>query len=48
MPKGIYKTVEDNDREIEDNVPEEGPVKVPSTFEMADLDSWVHYTQNIL
>jgi hypothetical protein len=31
----VYRTVEDNDREIEDNTPEEGPVKIPSTSEMS-------------
>jgi len=40
--------LEDNEKEIEDNVPEEGPVKIPSTDQMASLDNWVHHTQNIL
>lgn len=48
VPKGLYKLVEDNDREIEDNTPEEGPVKIPSTHEMASPSNWVHYSQNIL
>ena len=30
VPKGIYKLVEDNDREIEEYVPEEGPVILPN------------------
>ncbi len=43
-PKGLYKIVEDNDREIEDNTPEEGAIKMPSTHTMAKADSWVHHT----
>ncbi|MFS8160197.1 MAG: hypothetical protein ACMG6E_08310 [Candidatus Roizmanbacteria bacterium] len=31
VPKGIYKLTEDNEREIEENVPEEGPVLIPTT-----------------
>lgn len=48
VPKGTYRLVEDNPREIEDNVPEEGPIPIPSTDEMARLESWVHYYPNIL
>jgi radial spoke head protein 4/6 len=47
-PKGVYKLVEDSEREIEDNVPEEGPIPIPSTPEMCSPSNWVHYTQNIL
>jgi hypothetical protein len=35
IPKGLYKLVEDNDREIEEFVPEEGELQLPSTLEMA-------------
>lgn len=48
VPKGIYRTVEDSERDIEDNTPDEGPIKIPSTQEMAKPDSWVHFTPNIL
>jgi hypothetical protein len=34
VPKGVYRTVEDNANEIEENTPEEGPIPVPSTNEM--------------
>lgn len=47
-PKGLYRTVEDNERDIEDNTPEDGPIKLPSTQDMAKPESWVHYSQNIL
>ena len=48
VPRGLYRTVEDNDREIEDNTPEDGPVKIPSTDHMAKAENWVHYSTNIL
>jgi len=48
VPKGIYRTVEDNDREIEEVTSDDGPVKPPTTLNMAKADSWVHYTTNIL
>jgi len=35
--------MEENDREIEDNAPEEGEVVKPSVKDMANLDMWVHY-----
>lgn len=35
VPKGVYRTVEDNANEIEENTPEEGPIPVPPTIEMA-------------
>lgn len=44
----MHKLVEDNDREIEDNVPEEGPIKMPATPSVASPDAWVHFTPNIL
>lgn len=48
MPKGVYKVTEDNDREIEENTNDDGPVPLPSTEVMAKMDSWCHYTPNIL
>lgn len=48
VPKGVYKLTEDNDKEIEENVPEEGPVKIPTTDQMSSIDYWLHYTSNIL
>lgn len=48
MPKGVFKLNEENPSEIEENVPEEGPVVVPSVTEMCNLSSWVHHTKSIL
>ena len=48
VPKSIYRPVEDNDREIEDNTPEEGPVKIPTTDAMTKAENWVHYSTSIL
>lgn len=31
LPKGVMRTVEDNEREIEDNAPEEGDMVYPTT-----------------
>lgn len=47
-PKGQFKLVEDNDREVEDNLPEEGEYQMPSTLEMAKPENWVHASPNIL
>ena len=48
IPKGLYKLVEDNERDIEEFVPEEGELQMPSTTEMSNPSNWVHYTPNIL
>jgi radial spoke head protein 4A len=48
MPKGLFKLTEDNDREIEDIVPDEGELQMPSTAEMSRIENWVHNTPNIL
>jgi radial spoke head protein 4A len=48
MPIGLFKLTEDNEREIEDNVPEEGEIQMPSTMEMSRPENWVHNTPNIL
>jgi len=48
-PKGQYKLVEDNERDITENVDdEEQPVPLPSTKQLADLNMWVHSQPNIL
>ena len=49
VPKGLHKTVEDNDREIEDFVPED-PAQAPqvTVHSLSKPESWVHYTPNIL
>lgn len=47
VPKGLFKTVEDNDKEIEE-VTFEGPPVYPSVPDMANPSNWVHYPQNIL
>lgn len=48
FPKGIYRTVEDSEREIEENTPEEGELEYPSTKAMSNLNMWVHAKENIL
>lgn len=48
VPKGVYRLVEDNPNDIEENVPDEGPIPVPTTSEMCKAQNWVHYTRNIL
>ena len=49
-PKGIWKLKEEegDDREIEENAPEEGEIKMPSTKAMATLKNWVHLEPSIL
>ena len=39
---------EENEREIEENVPEDGELVLPNTSEMNGLSMWVHANQNIL
>lgn len=48
MPKGLYRTVEDSERDIEDNTPDEGDIQMPPTDVMVKPENWVHYSQNIL
>jgi hypothetical protein len=36
--------VEDNEKEIEENIPDEGNIVIPTTDEMAKADMWVHFT----
>ena len=48
IPRGTQRTVEDNERETEDNADEDGNVKIPSTVEMAAPENWVHKNLNIL
>lgn len=49
VPKGLHKLVEDNEREIEDFVPEDGAeLPNPTIQELSRSESWVHYTPNIL
>jgi hypothetical protein len=31
VPKGLFRLVEDNPSAIEENIPDEGPVPIPST-----------------
>jgi len=40
--------VEDSQREIEPNTPEEGDIVMPSTKEMSNPEMWVHETVGIL
>lgn len=48
VPSGIFRTIEDEEREIEENIPDEGELVWPSTNQMASPDMWVHATKNIL
>ena len=48
VPKGLYRTLEDNEKEIEDNTPAEGAIVIPGTIAMSSAEMWVHHTQNIL
>jgi hypothetical protein len=49
VPKGLHKTVEDNEREIEDFVPED-PSQAPqiNVHTLSKAEGWVHHTPNIL
>ena len=48
IPKGLFKTVEDNEKDIEEFVPDEGELQMPSTHQMAVADNWVHFSPSIL
>ena len=47
-PKGLFRLVEDQPRDIEDNLPEEGELVLPTTNEMNHPDMWVHHSLGIL
>lgn len=47
VPAKTYKQTEESP-DIEENIPEEGDIQIPSTAEMAKAENWVHYTKNIL
>lgn len=44
VPKGYYRTVEENEKEVEENTPAEGAIVLPSTLAMSKPDMWVHHT----
>jgi radial spoke head protein 4A len=48
IPKGVMRTVEDNERETEENAPEEGEMVYPSAMSMSKPGMWVHKNLNIL
>lgn len=48
VPANSKKLVEDNDREIEANEPEEGDLILPNTSQMGKADQWVHESASIL
>jgi hypothetical protein len=48
VPNGLFKVTEDNDKEIEEFVPEEGELEMPNTHDMANPNNWLHYTPSIL
>jgi len=42
FPKGLMRKVEDEERKIEPNEPEEGEYVNPTTTAMSDKNMWVH------
>ena len=48
VPKGLFKFVEESDRDLEPNVPEEGELVKPTVKEMKNIDMWLHYLPSIL
>lgn len=48
MPKGVFKCNEENLAEIEENLPDEGPVPMPSVNEMCNQSNWVHHMKSVL
>jgi len=50
VPAGSYKLNEENDRDIEEFVPEEDSKvdRYPSTTKAANLNAWVHHNASIL
>lgn len=48
VPKRVYRFVEESTTEIEENVPDEGPIPIPSTDMMADPSFWCHFSNSIL
>ena len=47
-PKGLHRFVEESTRDIEDNTPEDGAIKMPVPAALCSLDSWVHLTPSLL
>lgn len=48
VPKGMFKLNEENPSVIEENIPDEGPIPIPSTKDMAIASNWVHHVPSIL
>ena len=48
VPAQVYRFVEESTKEIEENVPDEGPIPVPSTQEMAKAENWRHFPLSVL
>jgi radial spoke head protein 4A len=48
VPKGIFKLNEEDPTAIEENLPDEGPVPMPSVQEMCKPQMWVHHMKSIL
>lgn len=44
----MFRTQEETPTEIEENLPDEGPVPVPSVTEMGKANMWVHHMKSIL
>ncbi len=40
--------VEDSTVDVEENTPDEGPIPIPSTLNMAKAENWVHHAESIL
>jgi len=43
VPGPLYKLSEDL-KDIEDNVPDEGELQMPSTHDMANAKNWAHFS----
>ena len=47
-PKGWLRFKEESNRDIEENVPEEGEMVKPATESMTSIDTWLHLYPSIL
>ncbi len=48
IPKGLYKTNPENDKEVDETQDAENPFVLPNSLKMGSADSWVHYPLGIL
>ena len=48
IPKGLYKTQPENEKELDENPDADNPFVPPNSLKMGSADNWVHYPANIL